>query len=96
MYKIIDSRGSGKTSRLMLLAKEQNGVIVCNNPSALKNKALNYGIVGIDFVNYQEYIDYLQGYTSTIDNRPIFIDELEMFIQYLDETVKGFSLSKED
>lgn len=96
MYKIIDSRSSGKTSRLMLLAKEQNGVIVCNNPSALKNKALNYGIVGIDFVNYQEYIDYLQGYTSTINNRPIFIDELEMFIQYLDETVQGFSLSKED
>lgn len=96
MYKIIDSRSSGKTSRLMLLAKEQNGVIVCNNPSALKNKALNYGIVGIDFVNYQEYIDYLQGYTSIINNRPIFIDELEMFIRYLDETVQGFSLSKED
>jgi hypothetical protein len=32
MYRIIDGRGTGKTSRLMLLAKENNGVIVCANP----------------------------------------------------------------
>ena len=35
MYRIIDTRASGKTSRLMLLAKENNGVFVCANPYAM-------------------------------------------------------------
>ena len=32
MYRIIDSRGSGKTSRLLLLAKETGATVVCINP----------------------------------------------------------------
>ena len=39
MYRIIDKRGSGKTSRLMLLAKETGATIVCSNPDAFKYKA---------------------------------------------------------
>lgn len=35
MYRIIDGRASGKTSRLLLLAKENNGIVVCANPSAM-------------------------------------------------------------
>ena len=35
MYRIIEGRGTGKTSRLMLLAKEADGVIVCSNPYAM-------------------------------------------------------------
>mgnify|MGYP003464479803 CR=1 FL=1 len=44
MYRIIDERGSGKTSRLMLLAKETGGVIVCSNPKGMAEKARAYGI----------------------------------------------------
>ena len=51
MYKIIDERSSGKTSRLMLLAKENNGVIVCHAPQAMQEKAYGYGITGIDFIS---------------------------------------------
>ena len=40
MYRIIDKRSSGKTSRLMLLAKENNGIIVCRNPKAMEEKAM--------------------------------------------------------
>ena len=43
MYRIIDGRGTGKTSRLMLLAKENNGVIVCANPQKMREKAEVYG-----------------------------------------------------
>lgn len=56
MIKIIDTRGSGKTSRLLLLAKENNGIIVCGNPYALKEKARNYGIDGIDFISYGDFL----------------------------------------
>ena len=49
MYRIIDGRGTGKTSRLMLLAKDTNSVIACANPYAFEQKAKAYGIIGIDF-----------------------------------------------
>ena len=39
MFRIIDGRSSGKTGRLMLLAKEKNAAIACSNPSALRSKA---------------------------------------------------------
>jgi hypothetical protein len=35
MIRIIDGRGTGKTSRLMLLAKEHNALFVCDNPDAM-------------------------------------------------------------
>ena len=41
MYRIIDGRGSGKTSRLMLLAKETGAAIACSNPWAMAEKAKN-------------------------------------------------------
>ena len=52
MYRIIDGRGSGKTSRLMLIAKENNATFVCSNPRAMEAKAHAYGIVGINFLDY--------------------------------------------
>ena len=39
MYRIIDGRATGKTSRLMLLAKDTNSVIACANPYAFEQKA---------------------------------------------------------
>jgi hypothetical protein len=39
MYRIIEGRGTGKTSRLMLLAKKNNATFVCENPRAMEYKA---------------------------------------------------------
>ena len=57
MYRIIDKRCSGKTSRLLLLAKENNGIVVCRNPERMREKAYGYGLTGIDFVSYEDF-DY--------------------------------------
>ena len=51
MYRIIDKKASGKTSRLMLIAKENNADFVCSNPHAMTTKAHAYGITGINFIN---------------------------------------------
>ena len=90
MYRIIDSRGSGKTSRLMLLAKETGAAIACMNPNAMRQKAYSYGITGINFISYS---DLFQGeYEGNV-----MIDELEVFIQhYIDCKLIGYSLSNED
>lgn len=57
MYRIIDGRGTGKTSRLMLLAKENNGIIVCANPQKMREKAEVYGIIGLEFISYKEFME---------------------------------------
>ena len=54
MYRIIDKRGTGKTSRLFLLAKETDAVILCANELDLREKAHSYGITGLTFLNYTD------------------------------------------
>lgn len=90
MYRIIDSRGTGKTSRLMLLAKETNSAIACMNPNAMRQKAYAYGITGIDFISYSELFN--GEYKGNV-----MIDELEIFIQnYIDCKLTGYTLTNED
>lgn len=95
MYRIIDNRSSGKTSRLMLLAKENDAVFVCANPSAMRIKALAYGITGIDFVDYLEFANH-----QDAPERNYVVDELENLVKYLintpDAKMIGYTLSNED
>ena len=91
MYRIIDGRGTGKTGRLFLLAKENGGVIVCGQPRAMKAKAEAYGIVGLDFYSYGDFFNgKLRG-----DRRPVYIDELECLLPYIDVHIDGYTLSEE-
>ena len=90
-YSIIDKRGTGKTSRLMLLAKEENAIIACSNPDAMKIKAERYGIIGINFISYYDYVNgnYQKG-------SMVFIDELDCFVRSLGHNLSGYNLSNED
>lgn len=91
MYRIIDSRGSGKTSRLMLLAKETNSIIACVNPYAMREKAHAYGITGLTFISYEELL------TQSWTDYNVMIDEIELFVKYqLSGILKGYTLSNED
>ena len=78
MYRIIDDRSTGKTSRLMLLAKENNGVIVCSNPIKMREKAENYGIVGLEFISYKDFTE--QAFDPFMN---FYIDELEAFVKFV-------------
>ena len=100
MYRIIDSRGSGKTSRLLLLAKETGATVICSNPWAMKQKALAYGIIGINFISYGEALG--RGYEYAVkginDHGNVLIDEIENFAQYAiaNANMIGYCLSNED
>ena len=91
MYQIIDKRGSGKTSRLMLLAQESNGVFVCANPHRMREKAKDYGFSGFEIVSYEDYLKHNYSY-----DKMIFIDELELFVKSLGNNLDGYSLSLGD
>jgi cytidylate kinase len=92
MYRIIGDRGSGKTSRLMLLAKETGAKIACSNPSAMAQKAYGYGITGIEFISYKELFNqYLD------KNDKVLIDEIECFLNSIaNGQMIGYTLSNED
>ena len=90
MYRIIDNRSSGKTGRLMLLAKETNSAIACINPIAMREKAYAYGITGLDIISYSQLFN--GEYKGDV-----MIDELENFVrQYIDCKLTGYTLSNED
>ena len=92
MYRIIDSRSSGKTSRLMLLAKENGAKIACSNPGAMRQKAHAYGITGLEFIPYS---DLFNGATDFDDK--VMIDEVEVLLHsYIDGKLIGYTLSNED
>ena len=93
MNRIIDKRGTGKTGRLFLLAKENNGVIVCSNPTVMREKAYAYGIVGIDFISYEQYL-YQTPEEYNI-SKPVYIDELDRLLLIYDSQIAGYSLSEE-
>ena len=88
MYRIIDSRGNGKTSRMMLLAKENNGVFVCANPHAMQAKALAYGLTGFDIISYFDYMQHNYEY-----GKMCFVDELEEFVKSLGNNLSGYTLT---
>lgn len=92
MFRIIDTRGSGKTGRLMLLAKEKNGILACANPYAMTSKAHAYGLTGFDIISYQQLIsgDY------NPDKKDVFIDEIDVFLRSLNLSITGYSLTNED
>lgn len=89
MYKIIDDRGTGKTSRLMLLAKEHNGIVVCGKPERMIEKAYTYGLNDIQFVSYTDYLKDPNCY-----DKPVFIDELDTFLKILNSEIVGYTVSK--
>ena len=91
MYKIIDRRGTGKTSRLMLLAKETGATIICANPSAFYTKADYYGIPGLKFISYQDFWD------GNFDpNDKFLVDEIEFLFRCYNKNIIGFNMSMEN
>lgn len=91
MIRIIDERGSGKTSRLMLLAKENNATFVCSNPNAMKVKAQAYGLKDINFISYHDFV-------TSYEEGNFVIDEIELFIQAImgDNKLIAYSLTTGD
>lgn len=92
MYRILEGRGTGKTLRLMLLAKEHNGVLVCANPYAMREKANAYGLTGFDIVSYHDYFNDIYDHKT----KNCFVDELESLVKFMGNDLSGYTISTED
>lgn len=97
MIRIIDDRSTGKTGRLMLLAKDKGALFVCGNPYAMEQKAHSYGITGINFISYHDFLDSNK-WRGKSNKIPVVIDEMETMVKYENPMVEviGYSISEDD
>ena len=91
MIRIIDEPGTGKTRKLIQIAKENNGIVVCEDPNLLREKAYSYGITGVDFLSYEEYFLPVHRDHMIDLKRPIYIDEISKFILLYDRNFTGYT-----
>lgn len=76
MYRIVGTRGSGKTYQLLEEANRVGGVVISQNPRAMREKAHYWGFTDIVCVGYEESKDYHY-------EKPVFVDELEAYARAL-------------
>lgn len=95
MIQIVGKRGTGKTTRLILAAIENDAVLVCLNPERVKEKALIYGITKLKTMSYNEFIN-LRGKTKN----DYIIDDIDILVKYFVECehgkLLGYSLTEEN
>lgn len=95
MYRVMGGRGTGKTRKLMEIAKKEGAIFVCSNPYSMEQKAKNYGIIGLTFMGYSEFLKRTLGVKEQVK---YVVDELEIFIPHTMNTYNtlvGYSLSEE-
>jgi hypothetical protein len=57
----------------------------------MREKAYEYGLTGITFMSYAEYI-YMD--ECDVDGRPVYIDDVDMMLKAYDPHIEGITLSK--
>ena len=78
MIKIIGPRGTGKTTKLFELARENNAMILTSNSRAMKEKARSRGYNDIEIIGYGDLDN--DNYSL---NKKIFVDNADEIRNYL-------------
>lgn len=71
---IIDANCTGKTRKMLETAKESGATVVCKYPLHMQDKANAYGIYGLKFISYEDFLD------NTCNGEKIAIDEIGDFM----------------
>ncbi|NLE03628.1 MAG: hypothetical protein GX638_02350 [Crenarchaeota archaeon] len=87
MERIIGYCGTGKTKKLMTVAKDTDAFFVCKNPTAMIQKAYAYNLRGIKFISYNDFL------SSPKDYNKVVVDDLDALVTIgLQGHMVGFSL----
>lgn len=73
---IIGTNGSGKTRKMLEEAKKSGAVVVCKHPLHMQSKSNAYGIYGLKFVGYDEFIG------NVLYGEKVAVDELSEFVKH--------------
>lgn len=96
MYRVIDGSDTGKTKKLLTICGEK-GLFVCAHPRRTNEKCDAYGIPRVKSLGYDEFLAKMieNEMYNTNDNTPIYIDELEKFVNYCFPYLAGYTLTNE-
>ena len=86
MFIISGGKGTGKTRALLEKASAENGIVVCKDPDAMRERAHRYGIVGLEIISYGEC-------NFEVHRKPFYIHDINQFITYTVGNVKGYTLN---
>lgn len=91
MYRIIGKRGTGKTKKLLTKAQETNAIVVCKDPTRMVEKAYSYGITGLNFLTYLDFM-----HRGINFHGKFVIDDVEAFLATaLTNNIIGYTLSED-
>ena len=89
MFKLLGTRGTGKTYELCKEAsKDKNSVIICSNPLAMKEKIKSYGFPEIECMSYNEI-------KKIPKKNNIYIDEIDALLLEVYPKIIGYTGSLE-
>ena len=71
---IIGGNCTGKTRKMLENAKNCGATVVCKFPIHMQDKGNNYGIYGLKYISYEEFM------MGSFDNEIIAIDEIGDFM----------------
>ena len=88
MFIVSGGKGIGKTKTLLERVKAEDGIIVCEDTIAMRERAYGYGITGLNIMTYDEL------YECKVDryDKSIYIHDINEFIKYSFPEVKGYSI----
>ena len=89
MFIISGGHGTGKTRALVERVKAEDGILVCEDTIAMRERVYSYGITGLNIISYDEL------YECRVDSydKAIFIHDINSFIKYGFPEVKGYSIN---
>lgn len=91
MLKIIGRQDSGKTRQLLQnVSSNSKALVVCSNPNRMADKARAYGLYGINFISYTQYLNNIKSFL----NNDIYIDDLDLFLGCLDYNIRGYNVNE--
>ena len=96
MYRVIDGNDTGKTRKL-LTECGSDGLFICAHPERVTDKCKAYGIPLVKAIGYDDFKYLLMEGELYNDNddRPVYIDELEKFVNYCIPYLAGYTLTNE-
>lgn len=96
MYRVIAGNDTGKTKEL-LTECGADGIFVCAHPERINEKCRAYNIPEVKAIGYDDFKYLLiegELYNDN-DDRPVYIDELEKFVNYCVPYLAGYTLTND-
>lgn len=91
MLKILDTKGSGKTKKLMReVASHPGAAYVSSNPDAARYKAQQYGLE-IPCVSYFDLLEHKHK-----QYKEYYVDEVAAFLKCVSGKIQGYTDSIDD